>query len=38
MVNLVRHGTLAEIYRRYQLYDYYRDFIEQQEQRLAPGN
>lgn len=38
MVNLVRHGTLAEIYRRYRLHDYYRGFIEEQEQRLKPGN
>lgn len=38
MVNLVRHGTLAEIYRRYRLHDYYRGFIEEQEQRLKPDN
>jgi len=30
MVNLIRRGTLAEIYRRYHLYDYYRDFLEEQ--------
>lgn len=38
MVNLVRHGTLAEIYRRYRLHDYYRGFIEEQERRLKPDN
>lgn len=30
MVNLIRRGTLVEIYRRYHLYDYYRDFLEEQ--------
>ncbi|MFM4992471.1 hypothetical protein ACEUCK_11095 [Aeromonas veronii] len=30
MVNLIRRGTLAEIYRRYHLYEYYRDFLEEQ--------
>ncbi len=30
MVNLIRRGTLAEIYRHYHLYDYYRDFLEEQ--------
>ena len=35
MVALIRRGTLAEIYRRYHLYDNFRDFIEEQEQNAA---
>ena len=31
MVKLINDGTLADIYRRNQLYDYYRGFIEEQE-------
>lgn len=35
MISLLRRGTLAEIYRRNELYDYYRDFIRQQEKRAG---
>ncbi|MGL5498485.1 MAG: hypothetical protein ACRDCQ_16190, partial [Aeromonas sobria] len=35
MVKLIRNGTLAEIYRRYQLYDYYQSFIKEQEQNVT---
>ena len=34
MVKLIRNGTLAETYRRYQLYDYYQSFIKEQEQKV----
>ncbi|WP_033135979.1 substrate-binding periplasmic protein [Aeromonas finlandensis] len=34
MVKLIRNGTLADIYKRYQLYDYYRGFIDAQEQKV----
>jgi polar amino acid transport system substrate-binding protein len=34
MVKLISDGTLADIYRRNQLYDYYRGFIEEQEKKL----
>ncbi|MFB0768821.1 hypothetical protein ACEU5N_14185 [Aeromonas salmonicida] len=37
MVRLIRSGTLAEIYRRYQLHDYYRGFIKELEQRVEPS-
>ena len=30
MMNLIRRGTLDEIYRHYHLYEYYRDFLEEQ--------
>lgn len=35
MITLLRRGTLAEIYRRNGLYDYYRDFIKKQEKRAG---
>lgn len=35
MIELIRSGTLAEIYRRYQLYDYYQGFIKELEQKAA---
>ena len=35
MIKLLRRGTLAEIYRRNELYDYYRDFVRQQEKRAG---
>ncbi|PKQ74931.1 hypothetical protein CJP16_16250 [Aeromonas sobria] len=35
MVKLIRNGTLAEIYRRYHLYDYYQSFIKEQEQNVT---
>lgn len=37
MVRLTRNGTLTEIYRRYQLHDYYRGFIKELEQRVEPS-
>jgi len=37
MVGLIRSGTLAEIYRRYQLHVYYRGFIKELEQRVEPS-
>jgi hypothetical protein len=38
MVRLIRSGTLIEIYRRYQLHDYYRGFIKELEQRVEPSD
>ncbi|MGY3919175.1 hypothetical protein [Aeromonas eucrenophila] len=35
MIKLLRRGTLAEIYRRNALYDYYRDFVKEQEKRAG---
>ncbi|HHQ4465515.1 MULTISPECIES: substrate-binding periplasmic protein [Aeromonas] len=35
MVELIRSGGLAEIYKHYQLYDYYQGFIEELEQKVA---
>lgn len=35
MVKLIRSGALAEIYKRYQLYDYYQGFIKELELKVA---
>ncbi|WP_322863511.1 hypothetical protein [Aeromonas allosaccharophila] len=35
MVELIRSGTLADIYKHYQLYDYYQGFIRELEQKAA---
>lgn len=35
MVELIRSGALAEIYKRYQLYDYYQGFIKELELKVA---
>ncbi len=35
MVQLIRSGALAEIYKHYQLYDYYQGFIKELEQKVA---
>ncbi|MGN5171513.1 substrate-binding periplasmic protein [Aeromonas sp. 102P] len=35
MIELIRSGDLAEIYKRYQLYDYYQGFIKELEQKVA---
>lgn len=36
MASLIRHGTLADIYRHYHLYDYYQGFIKELEKQAAP--
>ncbi|WP_429214832.1 substrate-binding periplasmic protein [Aeromonas veronii] len=35
MVELIRSGTLADIYKHYQLYDYYQGFIRELEQKAT---
>ncbi|CAJ1898573.1 hypothetical protein PEKONANI_03748 [Aeromonas jandaei] len=35
MVDLIRNGTLAEIYKNYRLYDYYQGFIKELEQKAT---
>ena len=35
MVQLIRSGALAELYKHYQLYDYYQGFIKELEQKAA---
>ena len=35
MVELIRSGNLADIYKHYQLYDYYQGFIRELEQKAA---
>ncbi|WP_042012724.1 substrate-binding periplasmic protein [Aeromonas fluvialis] len=35
MVELIRSGALAEIYKHYQLYDYHQGFIKELEQKVA---